>query len=934
MTRLTEKLRFSSLFLKPTRFLSLLSLSTLRLCKSLARFLLSQTLPFFSMDNLFSDNVVDYLSDELDSSAYSLRPNRRLLQEDDRDFADERVYLLPYRWWIDAEVEADRVEGVLYTVYSNYDSESEILLHLKKEEDREKIKNLEVGFSGRHYALVPEGVWLRALKRYNDFNNAVKDFGRLFYAEDCLPDLFPLQLRIFVSWETSSLVAKISQKENVPDFYKKACDIFNSAYNSLYIWDFSGQTTQLLINDKARVSNDSPGQPGKEVLLELQVHGLSDSISSSHSNGTISDRSQMECSSNSGPVIMNGSTDNVIPYVTANNYFPGSSYRTVQHLGLTGLQNLGNTCFMNSAIQCLAHTPELVDYFLGDYRREINYENPLGMNGELALAFGDLLRMLWVPGASPVAPRLFKMKLANFAPQFSGYMQHDSQELLAFLLDGLHEDLNRVKRKPYHEVKDADGRPDEEVAEEYWRNHLARNNSIVVDLCQGQFRSTLICPFCKKVSITFDPFMYLSLPLPSTTKRTMTVTVVSTDGITLPSSITVTVPEHGTLKDLIGALTASCSLREDETLLVAEIYRNKIFRALEDPSDSLTDIRDQDKLVAYRVQKCSEDSLLIVFMHERLVESYVRGKFENRLFGFPVVARLSGITSGYDVRKEFLNLINPFLVQNTEETIDEYDNDDDDTKTLNEVDESGETNNSEVIESDAVLNSGAEDDIHLWTDFEFYLISSGSGNEVYKITSNEPLPVTMLSSKLEVAVVWSDKMLKKYDRYLLDSLPEVFKSQSFSKRTQESISIYKCLEAFLREEPLGPEDMWYCPTCKKPQQATKKLDLWRLPEVLVVHLKRFSYDRYFKNKLETFVDFPINDLDLSTYVAHRSCPSPYSYMLYAISCHYGGLGGGHYTAFVRYGHDKWYEFDDSRVAPAEEETVKTPAAYVLFYKKI
>lgn len=50
-------------------------------------------------------------------------------------------------------------------MYSNYDSESEILLHLKKEENLEKIKNLEVGFSGRHYALVPEGVWLRALKR-------------------------------------------------------------------------------------------------------------------------------------------------------------------------------------------------------------------------------------------------------------------------------------------------------------------------------------------------------------------------------------------------------------------------------------------------------------------------------------------------------------------------------------------------------------------------------------------------------------------------------------------------------------------------------------------------------------------------------------------------------------------------------------------------
>jgi hypothetical protein len=72
---------------------------------------------------------------------------------------------LELRWWIDAEGEGDRVEGVLYTVCSNFDSESEFLLHLKKEEDREKIKSLEVGVSGRHYALVPEGLWLRALKR-------------------------------------------------------------------------------------------------------------------------------------------------------------------------------------------------------------------------------------------------------------------------------------------------------------------------------------------------------------------------------------------------------------------------------------------------------------------------------------------------------------------------------------------------------------------------------------------------------------------------------------------------------------------------------------------------------------------------------------------------------------------------------------------------
>lgn len=56
--------------------------------------------------------------------------------------------------------------------------------------------------------------------------------------------------------------------------------------------------------------------------------------------------------------------------------------------------------------------------------------------------------------------------------------------MLAFLLDGLHEDLNRVKQKPYIEMKDSDNRPDEEVAYECWKNHMARNDSLIVDECQ------------------------------------------------------------------------------------------------------------------------------------------------------------------------------------------------------------------------------------------------------------------------------------------------------------------------------------------------------------------------------------------------------------------------------------------------------------------
>lgn len=92
----------------------------------------------------------------------------------------------------------------------------------------------------------------------------------------------------------------------------------------------------------------------------------------------------------------------------------------------------------------------------------------------------------------------------------------------------------------------------------------------------------------------------------------------------------------------------------------------------------------------------------------------------------------------------------------------------------------------------------------------------------------------------------------------------------------------------------------YCPSCKEHRQATKKLDLWKLPDILVFHLKRFSYSRYLKNKLDTFVNFPIHSLDLSKYVKNKaSSSSSHIYELYAVSNHYGGLGGGHYTAHAK-----------------------------------
>ncbi|KDD71883.1 ubiquitin carboxyl-terminal hydrolase, partial [Helicosporidium sp. ATCC 50920] len=196
--------------------------------------------------------------------------------------------------------------------------------------------------------------------------------------------------------------------------------------------------------------------------------------------------------------------------------------------GLAGLGNLGNTCFMNSSLQCLAHAGPVMETFLSDaYERDLNRDNPLGLGGKLAEAFGGLMHKLWGPGASSVQPKHFKWQLSKFAPQFQGYAQQDSQELLAFLLDGLHEDLNRIREKPYVPEPDEDEREsDAQRAERAWEGYRARNDSPIVDTFQGLYRSALECPDCRRTSVKFDPFMYLSLPLPAPKLRKLDVVLL------------------------------------------------------------------------------------------------------------------------------------------------------------------------------------------------------------------------------------------------------------------------------------------------------------------------------------------------------------------------------------------------------------------------
>jgi len=133
-------------------------------------------------------------------------------------------------------------------------------------------------------------------------------------------------------------------------------------------------------------------------------------------------------------------------------------------------------------------------------------------------------------------------------------------------------------------------------------------------------------------------------------------------------------------------------------------------------------------------------------------------------------------------------------------------------------------------------------------------------------------------------------------------------------------------------------------------KATKRLAIARLPDVLVIHLKRFRFTDSRGGKVDTLVRFPVSDLDLSKYlhlngksVAHDTtdCANFNStrgkkpnYELYAVSNHFGSLEFGHYTAFAKTKDDAWYHFDDTSTSKVVSEgSLVSRASYILFYKR-
>ncbi|XP_041092516.1 ubiquitin carboxyl-terminal hydrolase 32 isoform X3 [Polyodon spathula] len=578
--------------------------------------------------------------------------------------------------------------------------------------------------------------------------------------------------------------------------------------------------------------------------------------------------------------------------------------------GATGLSNLGNTCFMNSSIQCVSNTQPLTQYFIsGRHLYELNRTNPIGMRGHMAKCYGDLIQELWSGTQKNVAPLKLRWTIAKYAPRFNGFQQQDSQELLAFLLDGLHEDLNRVHDKPYAELKDSDGRPDWEVAAEAWENHLRRNRSIVVDLFHGQLKSQVKCKTCGHISARFDPFNFLSLPLPMDSYMHLEITVIKLDGSTpMRYGLRLNMDEKYT--GLKKQLSELCCLKPEQILL-AEVHGSNIKNFPQDnqkvrlsvsgflcafeipvpgsptsvsspvqtelpslangiPTINTNGIHSQPKLIPNgmpsTVVPCGTERITfngqvtalpespfigyIIAIHRKMMrtELYFLSSQKNRpsLFGMPLIVPCTVHTRKRDLYDAVWIQVSRLASPLPPQEASNHAQDCDDSMgyqypfTLRVVQKDG--------------NSCA------WC--PWYRFCRGC-----MVDCSEDRAFV---GNAYIAIDWDPTALHLRYQTSQERIVEEHESVELSRRAQaEPISLDNCLRAFTSEELLGEDEMYYCSKCQTHRLATKKLDLWRLPPILIIHLKRFQFVNGRWIKSQKIVKFPCEQFDPGAFLVPR-----------------------------------------------------------------
>ncbi|XP_012285087.1 uncharacterized protein LOC105702247 isoform X2 [Orussus abietinus] len=509
----------------------------------------------------------------------------------------------------------------------------------------------------------------------------------------------------------------------------------------------------------------------------------------------------------------------------------------------------------------------------------------------------------------------------------------------------------------------------EEVeADKHWAKHLKSNRSIIVDTFQGQFKSTVVCAVCKHVSVTYEPFMYLSVPLPHAMEKQLSVTYIPANSDS-PVRCVVSLNKQSRIGKLKEEVLKTLGKENVATanVAMAEVLENHIARILDDnsllryvddtnrsiyafelmePPDPYTSISDGGGDRVPETEPCQNGTSTgeeigpcticleeldgdlkkhggnncNFIMCDPCIENYFKNQTDPQMC--PVCSTCVTASSFAKIDqtgrpRPAVRILNvPLLLRHD---TNEATNNRKGTKIFGYpylVKLPSRVNARDLygIVEKVVPQEGS---------YTVHFVD-GQGHRCSRCMFTTHCTGCRVPESGMVALQNGDNLAVRYTENVPKIVQPIDHVSVSKQRPPHPLSLYDCLQAFSQSETLDEHNPWFCPKCERNQCATKTLTVHRYPKFLIVYLKRFVFYECVSMKLDDKVTFPLVGLSVGRHL----------YDLYACVCHFGGVSAGHYTAYAKNPRtDVWYYYNDevtSRQKPQEEDFSN---AYILFYSR-
>ncbi|KAM9790252.1 ubiquitin carboxyl-terminal hydrolase 33 isoform X1 [Syngnathus typhle] len=546
--------------------------------------------------------------------------------------------------------------------------------------------------------------------------------------------------------------------------------------------------------------------------------------------------------------------------------------------GLTGLKNIGNSCYMNAALQALSNCPPLTQFFLECGGLVRTDKKPA-----LCKSYQKLVSDLWHKNRpSYVVPTNLFQGIKSINPMFRGYSQQDSQEFLRCLMDQLHEELKEMLPEPYEPSGGGGGTVEGGPSRE--DNH---NQS------DSDFQS---CESCGCSDRADGEAAHAGAP-----------------AVVVDNEAEMLIPEQDDLQ-------ANREWQKEKNMI------NDIYRSGENA------VADMDK----EVDTTTETTPIIssqghIKTQSRTSESFPDIQMSNLtrpqspvpMEGHKMSSSPPKTSSVWPSLNNAHKKAHSFLWRVSSRRLSAA------MSTFSPAKTKCQRRYRSVISD--VFDGTIVSSVQCLTCDRVSVTLENFQDISLPIPGKEDLAKLHSATHQTSLVKAAGSCGEAYaPQGWIAFVMEYIKSWFWGP----VVTLQDCLAAFFARDELKGDNMYSCEKCKKLRNGVKFCKMQSLPEILCIHLKRFRHELMFSTKIGTHVSFPLEGLDLQPFLAKDSSTQTANYDLLSVICHHGTASSGHYIAYCRNDiNNLWYEFDDQSVTEVSESCVQNAEAYVLFYKK-